>query len=364
MPKSSGELKEFDLYFISDNELVLLYPTENGIDFTMRHHIYDCFHDYDNWMDLMDINYVSDVNKIIAEGNIKDLIKKNDIKVDSDLHDIAKDICEKKKRIVLIAGPSSSGKTTTSKKLSLYLSSMGLNSVPISLDDFFVNRDETPLDENGKRDYECLNALDVKLFNEVLNKLLNGETVQMPRYNFLEGQKEFSEDHTLTITDSDCLVIEGLHGLNPELLKLVDLDVVYKIYISPLTPLNVDRHNYVSTTDNRLLRRMIRDFRTRGRSAEATLATWASVRRGEEKYIFPYTDTCDAILNTAYAYEIGMLKVYVEPLLYSIPMDSQFYFEARRLIDNLKTFYTVPSEYVPDDNLLREFIGGSIFEEE
>lgn len=362
MPKSTKELELFDIYYISENEIVLLYPTNGTINFNFRNKVYESFHNYDEWLNKLNINYVYDINKIVADGKISDLIKKNDIMVDNSLFEIAKDVIAKGKRIVLIAGPSSSGKTTTSKKMSLYLSSMGYNAMPIGLDDFFVNRDETPLDEDGNKDYECLEALDLNLFNTTLSALLRGEEVKLPRYNFLLGEKEY-DDRTYKIGENDILVIEGLHALNPRLMNLEDNDVCYKIYISPLTPLNVDRHNYISTTDNRLLRRIVRDFRTRGRSVEASLATWASVRRGEEKYIFPYTDTSDAILNTAYSYEIGVLKVYVEPLLYSVGMDSEYYYEARRLLDNLKTFYTIPSEYVSHDNLLREFIGGSNFEE-
>lgn len=363
MPASTKEVPLFDIYFIRNNELVLIYPTNGEIQFTFRNKVYGCFHEYDAWLNRLNINYVRDVNKIVAEGHIKDLIKKNDIKVDQDLYQIAKDIIINNKRIALIAGPSSSGKTTTSKKLSLYLSSLGYNAMPLSLDDFFRNRDETPLDEFGQKDYECLEALDLSLFNNTLNELLSGRPVKLPRYNFIAGMKEFDETDTV-LKENDILVIEGLHALNPNLIQNQDLSLYYKIYISPLTPLNVDRHNYISTTDNRLIRRIVRDFRTRGRSAEASLATWDSVRRGEEKYIFPYTDTCDAILNTAYAYEIGVLKVYIEPLLYSIKMDSKFYGEARRLLDNLKTFYSIPSEFVSHENLLREFIGGSVFEEE
>ena len=181
---------------------------------------------------------------------------------------------------------------------------MGINSLPLSLDDFFVDRDMTPLDDEGKPDYECLEAIDLALFNDTLDKLLNGEIVKIPRYNFIHGVKEY-DDREYAISTEDVLVIEGLHALNPNLLNTIDKELCYKVYISPLTPLNVDRHNYVSTTDNRLLRRIVRDFRTRGKSAEASLASWASVRAGEEKYIFPYTDTADAILNTAYIYEIG-----------------------------------------------------------
>lgn len=363
MPASTGELSLFDLYYVDYNELILVYPIENKLDFTFRHNIFNTFNNYDEWLNKLNINYVTDVNKIITDGNIKDLITKNDIFVDHNLYDIANNIVKNNKRVVLIAGPSSSGKTTTSKKLSLYLSSMGYNALPISLDDFFVNRDETPLDSDGNKDYECLESLDLKLFNETLNKLLNGESTKLPKFNFILGEKEFN-DKLYKINDNDILVIEGLHALNPNLIDSDINNLIHRIYISPLTPLNVDRHNYVSTTDNRLLRRIIRDFRTRGRSAEDTLASWKSVRCGEEKYIFPYTDMCDDILNTAYVYEIGVLKVFVEPLLYNISFDSPYYDDARRLIDSLKTFYTISSEYVSDDNLLREFIGGSIFEED
>lgn len=362
MPKSSKEIPLFDLYYVGPNELVLLYPIDGKLNFTFRNNIYNSFNFYDEWLNKQGLNYVSDVNRIVAEASIRDLIKKNDIMVDNEVFDIAKKVVETGKRIVLIAGPSSSGKTTTSKKMSLYLSSLGCSAHAISLDDFFVNRDETPLDEFGKRDYECLESIDVKLFNQVLLDLLDGKSVVIPTYNFISGEKEYKRD-PLTIGESDILVIEGLHALNPRLLELSDESVIFKVYISPLTPLNVDRHNYVSTTDNRLIRRIVRDYRTRGRSAEASLATWSSVRAGEEKYIFPYTDTADAIVNTAYVYEIGVLKVYVEPLLYNISMDSEFYYEARRLLDNLKSIYPIPSEYVDEDNLLREFIGGSCFEE-
>lgn len=362
MPKSSKEIALFDLHYISPNELILIYPINGKIDFTFRKNVYQSFHSYDEWLNKMGLDFIYDVNKIVAEGSIIDLIKKNDIMIDNSVYEIAKEVNKLNKKIVLLAGPSSSGKTTTSRKMSLYLSSLGLHAHAISLDDFFVNRDETPLDENGNRDYECLESLDLRLFNQCLSDLLEGKEVVLPTYNFLKGEKEFKRS-PLKIGSEDVLVIEGLHALNPGLMTINDTSMIYRVYISPLTPLNVDRHNYVSTTDNRLLRRIVRDYRTRGRSAEASLATWPSVRTGEEKYIFPYTDTADAVVNTAYVYELGVLKVYVEPLLYNIKMDSEFYYEARRLLDNLKAIYPIPSEYVNNDNLLREFIGGSSFEE-
>lgn len=362
MPNSTKDVALFDLHYVADNKLVLLYPTNGEIKFEFRNKIYECFSNTDAWLSKMGINYVTDVNELMAEGKIADLIRKQDIIVDHNLYDIARDIVDKGKRIILIAGPSCSGKTTTSRKMSLYLSSLGVNALPISLDDFFVERGETPLDEDGNKDYECLEALDLELYNTTLQKLLDGEEVKIPRFNFVLGQKEY-DDRVYQIGDNDVLVIEGLHAINPNLMNLKDNSICYKIYISPLTPLSVDRHNYVSTTDNRLLRRIVRDFRTRGRSCEASLATWASVRKGEEKHIFPYTDTVDAMLNTAYVYELGVLKVYVEPLLRNVKMDNEFYWEARRLLDMLNSVYTVPSENVDDENLLREFIGGSRFEE-
>lgn len=362
MPEDTHELGLFDIYYIQDNELALIYPTDGELQFTFREKIYNCFNDYRSWAEKLEIKYVSDINRLVADGTIQDLIKKNDIKVDNDLHDIAEQIISNNKRIALLAGPSSSGKTTTSRKLSLYLASLGYNALPISLDDFFVERNETPLDENGEKDYECIEALDMELFTNTLNDLLAGRGVKLPHYNFIAGMKDYDEDETF-LGEKDILVIEGLHAINPKLLANVDISVCYKIYISPLTPLNIDRHNYISTTENRLIRRIVRDFRTRGKSAEESLATWNSVRKGEEQYIFPYTDTSDAILNTAYTYEIGVLKVYVEPLLYSIKMDSEYYDDARVLLDHLRTFYTIPSELVDEENLLREFIGGSEFEE-
>lgn len=362
MPMSSKELSLYDLYHVNENEVVLLYPTNDEITFVFRKKIYESFANYDKWLNALNLNYVHDVNEIIASGNVADLIRKNDIMMDNKLYDMAKEIVKRGKKIVLLAGPSSSGKTTSSKKLSLYLESFGYHAMPLSLDDFFVERVNNPLDEEGNYDYECLEALDLTLFKNTLSSLLKGEKVKLPMFDFISGEKEFCEEET-QLDAKDILVIEGLHALNPALMPDELKNDFYKIYVSPLTPLNVDRHNYISTTDNRLLRRIVRDFRTRGRSVEESLASWGSVRRGEELYIFPYTDTCDEILNTAYVYEIGVLKVYVEPLLYSVPLESEYYNEARRLLDSLKTFYAIPSEYVSRDNLLREFIGGSSFEE-
>ncbi len=362
MPASTKELALFDLTYLSDNQFILIYPTNDKIEYTFRNKIYASFRAYDLWLSGQGINYVTDINNLVCHGKIRDFMRKNDIKIDSDILDIAKDIINNRKRTVMIAGPSSSGKTTTARKLKLYLSSLGANAISLSLDDFFLERVMTPLDENGMRDYESINAIDLKLFVTTLNDLLAGQTVSLPTFNFVTGEKEYLGNE-VTLNDKDILIIEGLHALNPKILEeLVDQESVYKVYVSPLTPLNVDRHNYVSTRDNRLLRRICRDFRTRNYSAEETLATWERVVAGEEEWIYPYTDDADAIINTAYAYEIGVLKIYAAPLLYDIPMDSKYYDVARKLLDHLKVFYTIPSEYIAEDNVLREFIGGSVFD--
>ena len=361
MPKSTGELKDFDIYFVKDNEIILIYPMNGNLDFTFREKIYKSFQDYESWLDKINVRYVCDLNKIISQGHAKDFIAKNDWAIDANMLKVCTRIIDEKKRIILIGGPSSSGKTTTSKKMSLFFESQGVKALPISMDDYFKNREETPLDENGEKDYECLQAVDTNMFENDVRRLLNGEEVKLPTYNFINGEKEWNND-PIKIDEQTVLVIEGLHALNPEVLNNLK-DQTFRVYISPLTPISVDRHNYISTTDNRLLRRIIRDFRTRGRSVEASLATWDSVRRGEEKWIFPYTDQSDAIINTAYVYELGILKVYVEPLLQSVPIDSEFYYDARRLLYSLRTVYPITSEYVSNTNLLREFIGGSAFEE-
>lgn len=360
MPATTGSLKYFDLYYVNTNEFVLVYPYNGKMEYSFRSHIYNAFKEYETWSNNIGIDYVCDLNDIVAKGKYKDLIRKNEIKEDTNIYEISKKIIELKKKIILLAGPSSSGKTTSSRKLSLYLSSFGVNALPISLDDYFVDRAATPLGANGKPDYESINAVDIKLFSSNLNDLLQGKSVSLPIYNFTVGTHTF--DKPIKLGPNDVIVVEGLHAINPELIKLLDPNVIYKVYISPFTPLGIDRHNYVSTTDNRLIRRIIRDFRTRGKSAEETILSWQSVRDGEEKNIFPYTDMVDSVLNTAYIYEIGVLKVYVEPLLACIPMTSPAYSEARRLLDEFRTFYPIPSDDIPKDNLLREFIGGSSFE--
>ena len=278
------------------------------------------------------------------------------------LLNLAKDIVSRKDqvKIILIAGPSSSGKTTSCRKLSMYLRSFGLEPREISMDNYFVDREKTPLDENGEPDFECLEAIDIKKFDSDVKKLLNGEKVRLQIFNFVKGKSEPGEDE-VALGKNEVLIIEGIHALNDKILTSIDRKKKFKIYLSPLTILNIDIHNRISTTDNRLLRRIVRDNRTRGYKVEDTLRSWRKVRLGEEKHIFPNQDSADATFNTALIYEIGVLKTYVEPLLYSVSITSPYYEEARRLINVLKTFLPIPSDAVPDDSLLREFIGGSCF---
>ncbi|MBQ1551709.1 MAG: nucleoside kinase, partial [Bacilli bacterium] len=262
-------------------------------------------------------------------------------------------------KIVLIAGPSSAGKTTTSKKLCMYLESFGLHPKVLSMDDYFVERSETPKDKDGKYDYECLEAVDLKLFDKTIANLLDGKETKIPTYDFILGTKSFA--NTLKMDDKDILVIEGIHALDKKVLSNIPKEKKFKIYISPLTELNIDTHNRISTTDCRLLRRIVRDARTRGRSVEDSIKTWPSVRNGEELYIFPCQDEADVTINTALIYELGVLRTYVEPLLYDVPTDSPVYEEAKRLLKFIRLFLPIPSDAVPQDSILREFIGGSYF---
>ena len=309
----------------------------------------------------MHLENVSELNKIVSTGSISDIIRIDETFQNNRLLKIARKIEEKKDKlkIVLIAGPSSSGKTTTTKKLSMYLRSFGMNPHVISMDDYFKERKDTPRDANGEYDFESLATMDLELFNKQMASLLNHEEVLMPTFNFLLGMKEYKK--TLKLGDDDLLLIEGIHGLNPEILKNIPDEAKCRIYLSPLTALNLDNQNRISTTDNRLLRRIIRDNRTRGYKVEDTLKSWKKVRDGEEKNIFPYQDDADFTFNTALIYELGVLKTYAEPLLYSVEASSPYYEEAKRLINFLRVFLPIPSEDIPDDSILREFIGKSCF---
>ena len=364
MPINTRVFKSFTLKYLGNNEFVLQYPTLNGeIPSYVEHKkITEAFNKNYKSAKKLNIFTSSDINRIIAEGKINDIITLNEVIANNELLDLARQIAEQSSRVkvVLIAGPSSSGKTTTSRKLSMFLNTFGLNPKPISLDDYFLPREETPKLPNGDYDFESLRAIDIDLFNNQLKKLLNNEEVIIPTFNFKTGIPEFNK--SLKLNDNDIIIIEGLHCLNEELTKSIPKENKYKVYVSPLTDLNVDNYNMVSTSDNRLLRRMVRDNRTRGYSAEYTIKTWSRVRDGEEKYVFPYQEEADFVVNSALIYEIGALRQYAEPLLYNIDINSPYYEEARRLLRFLNMFLVVPTENIPKESILREFIGGSYFE--
>lgn len=368
MVYSTRELDEFKLTYIRDNGFVLSYPDiynpECTLDYVHHKKMYDTFLDYTKWGRILEIDNAADLNELVSTGKYDNLIRLSEAYYNSQLSRIADDIYKYKNdiKIVLIAGPSSSGKTISAKKLEIYLQSHGLKTHQISLDDYFHNRDDTPKDENGDYDFESIRAIDIELFNQHLSKLLNKERVLLPEFNFVNGTREY-KNKWLQLGDNDILVIEGLHGLNEELTQSIEKKHKYKIYISTLTQLNIDIHNRVHTTDTRKLRRIVRDNKYRGYNAADTLKMWPSIREGEEKYIFQYQDEADIIVNSALVYELGVLKTYAEPLLFSVDENDEVYPEALRLINFLRGFLPVPSDNVPNDSILREFIGGSCFNE-
>lgn len=364
MVPSCGYIKYFDL-FMYDEGLMLQLPERKAPEilpaFKDSPGLFATMKAASVWGRMMDIETVGDLNDAIADGKMNQVILVQEALMESRIAEIAKDIVERGDvRFVMIAGPSSSGKTTFSRRLSIELRAHGIKPHPIEIDNYFKNRDETPVDENGNYDFECLEAIDVEGFNKDMQTLLKGETVEMPRFNFKVGQREYKGDY-LTLEEDDLLVCEGIHGLNDELSHSLPRESKYKIYISCLTTLNVDEHNRVPTTDARLLRRMVRDYYTRGSSVSRTLSMWSSVRRGEEKYIFPFQESVDAMFNSAHIYEIAALKPFVEPLLFRMREDDPGYQEAKRLLKFLQYFLSIDTAGIPGNSIIREFIGGSIF---
>lgn len=363
MPASTGILKRFDLTYVSPNGVVLSFPINNVVPkYTHIPLVLNAFKTYEKRLSDLGVRYAGEVNKIVCKGEIADFIQTNEILYDENMQAIASKVIDNRGiKAIFISGPSSSGKTTTSKKLALYLRSKGIDSLVLSTDDYFVERVDSPRKADGSYEFECIEAIDTKLFNMQLKSLLAGKEVVIPTYNFITGEKEYKRKPT-TLKDNQVLIIEGLHAISEKMSSSIEKKNKLKIYISPFTPIGLDRHNHISTTDLRLLRRMVRDYKTRGYSAQHTLDSWIGMRESEEKYVYPHQMDADIILNTSLAYEIGVLRTYAEPLLYSISKVSPNYEEAIRILNFLKCFVSIPSEYVPNTSVLREFIGNSYFE--
>lgn len=361
----TGYLKYFDL-IPYDEGFVLLMPSldkpEELPRFVPSPKIFRIQKESELWGEMLNVASVGDLNDFTCQGGIQKMILIAEAWQEGRISSIAKEIIRRRDvKFVMIAGPSSSGKTTFSHRLSIQLAAHGMKPHPIAVDNYFVNREDTPLDEEGKKNYECLEAIDVELFNRDMTALLRGEEVELPRFDFVDGKRVYKGDF-LRLDSDDILVIEGIHGLNDKLSYSLPRENKFKIYISALTQLNVDEHNRIPTTDGRLIRRMIRDMRTRGTSARETIARWPSVRRGEEENIFPYQEEADVMFNSALIYELAVLKLYVEPLLFQIRPEEPEYYEAKRLLKFLDYFVGVPSDDIPKNSILREFIGGSCFD--
>ena len=363
MVPDTGYLKCFGLQLFESGFVLRLPDQKNPSQLGAFHPSMKVFRElYDATLrsEALHISNVAEMNGVISQGNATHMILAHEAMMEKKIGDIAGEIAARKVRFVMIAGPSSSGKTTFSHRLSTQLLACGLHPHAIATDNYFKNRSETPLDQNGQYDFESLGAMDVEQFNADITRLLKGETVEIPQFNFKKGVREYNGDY-LTLGAQDVLVIEGIHCLNDQLSYSLPKESKYKIYISCLTTLNVDDHNYIPTTDARLLRRIERDARTRGYSARATIQMWPSVRRGEENNIFPFQDSADMIFNSALIYEIALLKPYVEPLLFGVPKDCEEYIEAKRLLKFLNYFLPIPADDVPKTSLMREFIGGGCY---
>lgn len=364
MPPSTGMLKAFDLFNYNEG-FILQLPTKSNPkvvnEFEPRPNLFKTLQIANRWGRTMGIETVGALNDEITKGNMNEIILIQEALMEKRLAEIAEQIRESGgKKFIMIAGPSSSGKTTFSHRLSIQLRTLGYKPHPIAVDDYFVNREDTPKDASGKYNFESLHAIDVKQFNKDMTDLLNGETIELPSFNFKTGKREYKGNYK-TLGKEDILVIEGIHGLNDELSYALPKESKFKIYISALTQLNIDEHNRIPTTDGRLIRRMVRDARTRGTSAKDTIAMWSSVRRGEEENIFPFQENADCMFNSALIYELSVLKQYAEPILFGIDRDCPEYVEAKRLLKFLDYFLGVSTEDIPKNSIIREFVGGSCF---
>lgn len=365
---STGFIKLFDLVKYYDGLLLRIPNKENPNvleDVVKQEKMLDVFKEHLRWNHIMGLSNIGDFNLACQEGHATDLIKVAEALQEKKIAQIADEIFHRGQeghpvKIVLISGPSSSGKTTFSKRLSIQLMTNGLHPYPIAMDNYFVNREDTPRDANGDYDYESLYALDIKKFEEDLQALLRGEEIELPTYNFIDGRREYKGDR-LKADEHTILVLEGIHALNPELTPQIPTDKKYKIYVSALTTISIDDHNWIPTTDNRLIRRIIRDYNYRGCSAQETISRWGSVRAGEDKWIFPYQENADVMFNSALLFELAVLRCHVEPLLNTVPRNCPEYAEAYRLLKFIQYFTPVQDKELPPTSLLREFLGGSSF---
>lgn len=348
-----------------DEGFVLLAPRKENPDvlpeFVPQKKLFEVLKTSDAWGKTLEVENVGDLNEAITSGDINELMLVQEALMEKQIAQIADKILEGGKKIVLIAGPSSSGKTTFSHRLSVQLRAQGLRPYPLALDNYFVDREFTPRDENGNYDFECIEAMDLQLFNSDMSKLLAGEEIEMPTFNFKIGKKEY-KGKKMKLNDGDVLVAEGIHALNPLMTSELPDESKFKVYISALTQLNIDEHNRIPTTDGRLIRRIVRDARTRGNDARGTIGMWPSVRRGEEKYIFPFQEQADAMFNSALIYELSVIKQYAEPLLFAVPKDCPEYLEAKRLLKFLDYFLGLEVTNIPKNSILREFVGGGCFD--
>lgn len=363
MAPSTGMLKYFDIVPY-ENGFVLLFPGANSRSVEPLVTSNKLFHTLDDsreWSKMLGIGTIGSLNDAIAAGRGQEIMLLQEALMEQKIGNLAAQIAsDDKKKFVMIAGPSSSGKTSFANRLSIQLIAKGRKPHPLSLDDYYVDREFCPKHPDGSFDFECLESIDVKLFNEDMNRLLKGEAVDMPSFNFKTGKREY-RGRKLTLGADDILVIEGIHGLNDRLSQLIPPEHKFKIYISALTQLNIDEHNPLSTTDERLIRRIVRDARTRGTNAMETIAMWPSVRKGERENIFPFQEQADVMFNSALVYELAVLKVYAEPLLFGIERDCPEYLEAKRLLKLLDYFLPMPADGIPNNSLFREFVGGSCF---
>jgi uridine kinase len=360
MVPSTGYLRWFDLN-LTNGGFTLQFPRRHAptalVPMGDYPKLLNTFRQYGDWLTRLDIDNVGSLNDAIQAGRADEIVLVSEALHEQNVADIAQQIAQKNSRIILVAGPSSSGKTTTSRRLAIQLLARGISPFPLELDHYFIDRAKTPLDEDGKPDFERLDALDVSRLAQDIEKLLNGDKVQLPRYNFKSGMSELGD--VIQLKDGQPLILEGIHGMNPRLISDRWAGTAFRIYVSALTQLNLDRHNRVSTTDTRLIRRMVRDARERGYSVTQTISGWESVRRGEERHIFPYQENADVMFNSALVYELAALKPLVEPLLRQVQHRAPEFIEARRLLAFLEWFLPLDASSIPANSIVREFLGGS-----